>query len=117
MVWWKSTTDHDPTQPTENGLVLGFNAGVLKPLSRINALGVAGEVYYDGVNKTYQQRTGDHYGPWSARFHSSMLSFLEKSSSVSNWPTRLRPSIPMRIRKFMSDIFWNTRSCRDGMAV
>jgi hypothetical protein len=39
----------------------GINVGVLKPLGRINAFGVGGEIYYDGISTVLQSQSGEKY--------------------------------------------------------
>jgi hypothetical protein len=42
-------------------MVAGINIGVLKPLGRINSLGIGGEIYYDGIAKVLEAQSGMHY--------------------------------------------------------
>ena len=44
--------------PEEKRLVIGTNVGFIKRVSRLNGIGVGAELYYDGINAVYQQRTG-----------------------------------------------------------
>jgi hypothetical protein len=46
----------------------GFNAGMLKPLSRVNLLGAGAEIYYDGIGKVLEY----HYGQAYHRFIGSV---------------------------------------------
>jgi hypothetical protein len=39
----------------------GVNAGALKPLSRVNLLGVGSEMYYDGIGKVLEKQSGKNY--------------------------------------------------------
>jgi hypothetical protein len=48
----------DGSWPEEGRLVLGLNAGVVRRVSRLNGVGAGGEVYYDGINSVYGQRSG-----------------------------------------------------------
>ncbi|HCW09011.1 MAG TPA: hypothetical protein DGG95_16770 [Cytophagales bacterium] len=42
----------------EKNVVLGANLGLIKRIGRVNAFGIGGEFYYDGINSAYQARTG-----------------------------------------------------------
>ena len=44
--------------PEEKRLVTGINLGLIKRIGRLNAFGVGGEIYYDGINEVNQQRSG-----------------------------------------------------------
>lgn len=46
------------TWPEEVRWVGGVNVGLLKRLSRLNGIGVGGEIYYDGINSVFQQQSG-----------------------------------------------------------
>jgi Lipid A 3-O-deacylase (PagL) len=62
----------------ERKLLLGINAGVVKPLSRVNALGLGGELYYDGISEVYQARSGESYSPWTGSFSLQHYIFFGK---------------------------------------
>ncbi len=47
-------------------LVAEINAGLIKQLSRINGVGVGGELVYDGINKVLEERRGEPYNPFLA---------------------------------------------------
>jgi len=44
--------------PEEKRVVSGINLGLIKRIGRLNAFGVGGEIYYDGINSITQQRSG-----------------------------------------------------------
>ncbi len=44
--------------PEEKRLVLGLNVGLIKRIGRMNAIGPGAELYYDGINSVFQQRSG-----------------------------------------------------------
>ncbi len=44
--------------PEEKRLVMGVNMGLVKRIGRLNAFGAGGEIYYDGINSIFQQRSG-----------------------------------------------------------
>lgn len=46
------------TWPEEKRIVIGVNAGVIRRITRLNGVGIGGEIYYDGINAVYQQRSG-----------------------------------------------------------
>lgn len=47
--------------PEESKIVFGLTTGVIKPLSKINGLGIGGELYYDGLSAVKHNQTGDVY--------------------------------------------------------
>lgn len=51
---------YDPI-PVERRLITGINISLVKRLSKINALGLGGEFYYDPISKVYEERSGDVY--------------------------------------------------------
>jgi hypothetical protein len=46
------------TWPEEKRILMGVNAGVIRRITRLNGIGAGGEIYYDGINAVYQQRSG-----------------------------------------------------------
>ncbi len=42
----------------ENRLVIGANVGLIRRIGKLNGIGAGGEIYYDGINSVYQQRSG-----------------------------------------------------------
>lgn len=48
----------DLNWPEEKRIVLGVNVGVIRRITRLNGIGAGGEIYYDGINAVYQQRSG-----------------------------------------------------------
>jgi hypothetical protein len=51
---------YDPL-PEVHKLFFGLNAGVVKPLGRISAIGVGAEWYYDPISKVYEERKGQRF--------------------------------------------------------
>ena len=62
----------------ERKLLLGVNAGVVKPLTRVNSLGLGGELYYDGLSEVFQARSGESYSPWTGSFSLQHYIFFGK---------------------------------------
>lgn len=48
----------DKGWPEEKRIVMGVNAGVIRRITRLNGIGAGAELYYDGINAVYQQRSG-----------------------------------------------------------
>lgn len=64
--------------PQERKLLLGVNAGLIKPLTKVNALGFGGELSYDGISEIYQDQTGEEYSPWTGSFSLQHYIFFGK---------------------------------------
>jgi hypothetical protein len=47
--------------PDEKGTIAGINTGAVKPLGRINALGLGAELYYDGTSRLRENRDNKKY--------------------------------------------------------
>jgi hypothetical protein len=80
--------------PQERKLLIGVNAGIVKPLSRVNAVGLGGELYYDGISEVYQARSGESYSPWTASFSLQHYIFFGKilfGQQVAHVITALNP--------------------------
>ncbi|MBI3483466.1 MAG: acyloxyacyl hydrolase [Bacteroidetes bacterium] len=44
--------------PEEKRMVTGASVGLIKRIGRFDGIGAGGEIYYDGINSVYQQRSG-----------------------------------------------------------
>ncbi|MEQ8302819.1 MAG: acyloxyacyl hydrolase [Cyclobacteriaceae bacterium] len=62
--------------PERNKLVTGLNTGLVKPLSRVNALGAGGEVYYDALAQLHESQTGWNFHSWHASVSAQHYIFL-----------------------------------------
>jgi Lipid A 3-O-deacylase (PagL) len=86
--------------PLERKLLLGANAGIIKPLTKVNALGLGGELYYDGVSEVYQDRTGKNYTPWTGSFSLQHYIFFGKilfGQQVAYAVTALNPDTNKKV--------------------
>jgi hypothetical protein len=57
----RHNSDPDGQFVQKKRMVGGLNIGVVKPLGRINALGVGGELYYDGLGKVLEAQHSENY--------------------------------------------------------
>jgi hypothetical protein len=93
-------TDPSPFWPVENRILAGVNAGLIKRLTRINALGAGGELYYDGINRIYEQRSGQRYSTFvgaAALQHYIFFGRLLFSQQLAYTVTRLNPNVTQKI--------------------
>lgn len=86
--------------PDEKGAIAGINAGVVKPLGRINAMGIGTELYYDGTNHLretrYNQSYGDLIGSLSLQ-HYFFFGRLLFGQQLAYQVTKLNPDVSKRI--------------------
>ncbi len=52
----------------ERRMVTGLNVGLIKPLSRINGIGLGSEIVYDAINQVLENNTGKEYNTILASF-------------------------------------------------
>jgi hypothetical protein len=93
----RNTARAGDSYPEEKKPVFGINAGVLKPLGRISALGFGGELYYDAICKVkqtrYEKKFNSTIGSVSLQ-HYFFFGKLLCGQQLAYYITKLNPDTP-----------------------
>jgi len=93
-------TEPAPSTDIVSRLLAGVNIGVLKPLTRMNGIGLGAEVYYDPTATVYAQRTGKHYDPVFSSLsfqHAFFFGRLFFCQQLAYTITRLNPNVSQKV--------------------
>jgi hypothetical protein len=84
----------------ERGAIAGINAGAVKPLGRINAIGLGGELYYDGTNHLREKYDPRNYHAMTGAVSFQHYFFFGKllfGQQLAYQVTSLNPDVSKRI--------------------
>lgn len=90
------------TYPKVGKLVTGINIGVIKPLTRVNALGVGGEIVYDAVAKVQEERLGKDFKTTIAALNIQHYFFLGRiafGQQFATYITPLNPDVKLKLHQ------------------
>ena len=86
--------------PDQHGAIAGVNTGAIKPLGRISAIGLGGELYYDGTSHLrearYQQKYSDMIGAISLQ-HYFFFGKIMFGQQLAYQLTKLNPDISQKL--------------------
>jgi hypothetical protein len=88
------------TWPDKRAIIAGINTGVVKPLGRINAIGLGAELYYDGTSRLREARDNKDYKPLVGALsiqHYFFFGRLLFGQQLAYQVTALNPDVSKRI--------------------
>jgi len=86
--------------PDQHGAIAGVNTGVVKPLGRISAIGLGGELYYDGTSNLREARDQKEYSDMIGAISIQHYFFFGKvlfGQQLVYQVTRLNPDVANHI--------------------